>query len=269
MPADSHFAADGATIAYQVAGSGTPLGYAHGVFLSRDAVRRMDLFDVEQLGRGRSLLTYDQRGHGHSTGRAIPEDYRFEKVAQDLLGLIDAVGLEQPWDFAGSSLGAATALYAALTAPHRFRRLVLVIPPVAWETGPNQAKQWYFDTADSIEALGPAAWREQWAGTPPLPIFADYPKFDLSPDVADELLPHVLRGVGMSDLPAPEVIATLPHPTLILTWDTDPLHPVSTAQRLHELIPDSTLHVAASVDAVKTWTDRTSDFLTSGKGVQC
>ncbi|MCP2167037.1 alpha/beta fold hydrolase [Goodfellowiella coeruleoviolacea] len=262
MSEDSHLTRAGATIAYQFTGSGSPAGYAHGVTLSRDAVRRLDLLDIDALAERHQLLSYDQRGHGRSTGRPVTEDYRFENYTQDLLALIDTLGIDQPMDFAGSSLGTDTALRAALAAPHRFRRLALLIPPVAWETGPRQARQWYFDTADSIERLGAAAWREQAAHADPLPIFADYPEFDMTPDVADELLPHVLRGAGQSDLPAPEAIATLRHPTLILAWDTDPLHPVATAERLHELLPHSTLHVATSVADIKGWTGLITDFFT-------
>lgn len=260
MSSDSYLARDGAKIAYQVTGSGAPLGYAHGVLLSRAAVRRLELFDIESLAVRHRLLTYDQRGHGQSTGRAVTEDYRFENFTQDLLALVDTLGISQPMDFAGSSLGSDVALRAAITAPHRFRRLALLIPPVAWESGPGQAKQWYFDAADSVEALGAGEWRKQWARAEPLPIFAGYPKFDLTPDVADALLPSILRGVGMSDLPAPEAIAALSHPTLILAWDTDPLHPVSTAEKLHELLPNSTLHVSTSVDDIKSWTRRVADF---------
>lgn len=261
MATDRYLTRNGATIAYELTGSGRPVGYAHGVFLSRDAVRQMEVFDFDTIGRGRSLLTYDQRGHGRSTGRPVADDYRFANVGDDLLGLLDAADIDEPMDFTGSSLGVATALYATLAAPERFRRLVLVIPPVAWETGPQPARQWYLDTADVIESRGATAWRKEWASAPPLPIFADYPKFDLTPDVADELLPHILRGIGMSDLPDPDRLATLSQPTLILVWDRDPLHPVATAQRLHETIPDSTLHVAHTVEDVKTWTQRTLDFL--------
>ncbi len=260
MPADSHFPADGATIAYRVTGDGAPVGYAHGVLLSREAVRGLGIFDLETIAGGRRLLTYDQRGHGYSTGRPRPADYRFEQAAADLLDLLDAAGIDEPIDFAGSSLGAAAALYAALAVPDRFRRLALLIPPVAWETGPHRAKQWYFDTADTIDDVGPAAWHEQWASAPPLPIFADYPQGKFTPDVHDELLSAVLRGVALSDLPAPAELTTLSQPTLILAWDTDPLHPIATAERLHALLPNSTLHIARTVDEVQTWTQRTAEF---------
>jgi non-heme chloroperoxidase len=260
MTVDRQLNTDGATIAYELTGTGDPVGYAHGVLLSRTAVRGLGLFDIDAIARGRRLLTYDQRGHGQSTGRAVPDDYRFERSAKDLHEILDAAEIQVPIDFAGSSLGAAAALYAAVAAPDRFRRLALVIPPVAWEAGPDQAKQWYFDTADSIERLGPVAWRNEWASAPPLPIFANYQQARFSPDVADHLLASVLRGVGLSDLPGPAAIATLQHPTLILTWDTDPLHPVATAERLAELIPNSELYIARSVDDIETWTQRTADF---------
>ncbi|GAB3451523.1 alpha/beta fold hydrolase [Actinophytocola sediminis] len=261
MPPDSFFARDGATIAYQFTGSGTPFGYAHGVLLSREAVRRLDLFHVESLADQRRVLTYDQRGHGHSTGRPVAEDYRFDNIARDLLALLDALDIDQPIDFAGSSLGCDTALRAAIAAPERFGRLVLMIPPVAWESGERQAKQWYFDTAADIEALGAATWRRRWADADRPAIFADYPPYSFVPDVADELLPSILRGVGMSDLPAKERIATLTQPTLILAWDTDPLHPVATARTLRELIPGAELHVSTSVADVRSWTDRIAEFL--------
>jgi pimeloyl-ACP methyl ester carboxylesterase len=256
---DSNFDHDGARIAYQFEGSGRPAGYAHGVPLSRAAVRRLRLFDFDALGAGRRLLTYDQRGHGQSTGRPVAEDYLFDTFARDLLALLDHVEVDEPMDFAGSSLGADNALRAAILAPERFRRLVLIIPPAGWESL-AQARPWYLDSADLIDTHGAAAWKEQMAGADPLPIFADYPKFELTPQVPDELLSSVLRGVGSSDLPDPDAVATVRQPTLILTWDTDPLHPVSTAERLHELIPDSTLHVSTTVTDIQTWTDRTIEF---------
>ncbi|MDA3642896.1 alpha/beta hydrolase [Saccharopolyspora indica] len=260
MSPDRYLDREGARIAYQLTGTGAPVGYAHGVLLSRDAIRRFELFDFDALATGRKLLTYDQRGHGRSTGRPVAGDYRFEHVAEDLLALLDAASIDQPADFAGSSLGSAAVLHAAVAAPQRFRRLALLIPPVSWESGPAQAKQWYFDTADDLDRLGAAEWRRRWAAAEPLPIFADYPKFDLTPDVPDELIPAALRGVGSSELPAPDAIAALDHPALILTWDTDPLHPVSTAERLHELLPNSTLHVSKTAADVKSWTNRVTEF---------
>src|SRR5215212_820433 len=85
----------------------------------------------------------------------------------------------------------------------------------------------------------------------------------LSPDRFDRLvlLPTVMRGAASSDLPPPEAISEIRKPTLILAWDGDPGHPVATAERLHELIPGSALHVARTPEEVRTWSDRTVGFL--------
>ncbi|MFC9995298.1 alpha/beta fold hydrolase [Nocardia sp. NPDC127526] len=259
MTQDSHLPRAGARIAYRLSGSGSPLAYAHGILLSRAAVRRLELFDFDRLAAEHHLLTYDQRGHGHSAGRPVAEDYRFENIAQDLLALMDEISFTEPLDMVGSSLGCAAALYAALAAPDRFRRLVLMIPPAAWDDG-LAARQWYLDTADQIDTLGAPAWLEHWEAADPLPIFADHPQFHFTPDVPNELLAPALRGAGSSDLPPQPDVARLPHRTLILTWDTDPLHPTSTAQRLAELLPNSSLHVAKSVDDIRTWTTMVAEF---------
>ncbi|GAA1604783.1 MULTISPECIES: alpha/beta fold hydrolase [Kribbella] len=260
MPTDSYFDRDGATIAYQYSGTGSPLAYAHGVPLSRDAVRRLDLLDLDALGDGRRLLTYDARGHGESTGRPIAADYTFDNFGQDLLALVDAIGIDEPIDFTGSSLGADTALRATIAQPDLFRRLVLMIPPAAWDDAPL-AQHVYSDIAATIESQGPAAWREQWAAADPLPIFDDYPKFELTPAIDDELLASVFTGISRSDLPAQDRVATITQPTLILAWDTDPLHPVSTAHKLRDQLPNAELHVSATAADVATWTERITEFL--------
>ncbi len=71
--------------------------------------------------------------------------------------------------------------------------------------------------------------------------------------MAEDLLPTVLRGAAGTDLPAPESISTLDVPVLILAWTDDPTHPLSTAERLDELLPDSRLVVARTPADVVGW----------------
>ncbi len=73
------------------------------------------------------------------------------------------------------------------------------------------------------------------------------------PDVADALLPSLLRGAALSDLPAPEAIARIDVPTTILAWIDDPAHPISTAESLAALMPRSTLTLAYTPEDVETW----------------
>ena len=79
--------------------------------------------------------------------------------------------------------------------------------------------------------------------------------------LADELLPSVLRGAAASDLPPTDAIARLDHRSLVLAWVGDPGHPESTAERLHELLPNSELLVARKLDDLFTWSATIADFL--------
>ena len=81
------------------------------------------------------------------------------------------------------------------------------------------------------------------------------------PSVPERLLPAVLRGAGASDLPSPERVRSIAAPALLLAWDTDPGHPLSTAEQLAELLPDAELEVARRLQDVIAWTDRVEAFL--------
>ncbi len=71
----------------------------------------------------------------------------------------------------------------------------------------------------------------------------------------------VFRGAAHADLPGPDAVATIAAPTLILAWSGDPGHPVSTAERLADLLPNAELSVASTLGELFAWTDRVADFL--------
>jgi hypothetical protein len=79
--------------------------------------------------------------------------------------------------------------------------------------------------------------------------------------VSEHLLPAALRGAAASDLPEEDLVRAVAAPALLLAWDTDPGHPISTAERLVELLPNAELHVARRLRDVGTWTDRLESFL--------
>ena len=70
----------------------------------------------------RSVWRYDTRGHGQSEAPAV--EYTIERLGKDLLAIIDATGAPQA-DICGVSIGGVTALWAAVHAPERVRRIVL------------------------------------------------------------------------------------------------------------------------------------------------
>ena len=77
---------------------------------------------VESFSTVRSVWRYDTRGHG---GSDVPDgEYSIDRLGKDLLAIIDATGAPQV-DICGVSIGGVTALWTALHAPHRVRRVVL------------------------------------------------------------------------------------------------------------------------------------------------
>ena len=238
---------------------------AHGLTSSRADEDARGIFDWSAVDDVDAVLVrYDARGHGESTGRPEPADYAWTTLADDLLALIDAVSPDAPVDAIGASMGTATILWAAMRRPDRFRRLVLAIPPTAWQTRAAQVEG-YLAAASIAEQHGIDAFVEAMAEQPQAEIltaggWADEPT---RPSVGIDLLPSVLRGAAISDLPDTAEVARLQHPTLLLPWATDPGHPVSTAQVLADVLPASTLEVAEDPDAIRGWGRRAAEFLRS------
>lgn len=228
---------------------GHPVVQLHGLTSSRARDRVLNL----DLGRGLSgtrLLRYDARGHGRSTGRKIPEDYRWPNLAEDLLRVLDHWFPGEPVHGVGPSMGTATLLHAASIEPDRFTGLTLMVPPTAWETRPDQAEI-YRTAAALIESDGVEAFHAATHGSTPPPATVGAP--ETWPDVADALLPSLLRGAGLSDLPAREAVARIDVPTTVLAWVDDAGHPLSTAESLAELLPNATLAVARTPGDVEAW----------------
>lgn len=212
-----------------------------------------------QVPDGWDLVRYDAAGHGTSAVHDHePARYRWERLAGDMLSRSPGRAV-----LGGASMGAATALHAAVLEPERVEALLLVIPPTAWETRAAQ-RELYEGAAHVAERYGRARLQELVAERPSPAIFEGRPELTAyDPDIPDDVLPVVLRGAAASDLPPREVVAALAMPALILAWDTDPGHPLATAEALDELLPTSRLHVARTLTDVESWPTLARAFLTS------
>ncbi len=248
----------GARLVFDDAGEGPLAVYAHGGFVSQAVEDRMGLFDWEPvLAAGRRLVRYDARAHGRSTGGPSPSEYTYPSLADDLLALLDHLGAGRAVDAMGASMGCGSVLHAAVRAPQRFSRLVMLIPPTAWTTREAYARA-NRSSADAVTRDGLDAWL---AGRPRRrpAVVSDVPEFPPTP--AEPVLPAVLRGLARSDLPSPAEIAGLRLPALILAWADDPGHPLSTARTLADLLPGATLQVAETRAEIRTWGERIAQFL--------
>jgi 3-oxoadipate enol-lactonase len=116
---DQYVDVNGINLRCRVEGEGPDLVLVHGVG------SRLDAWDgvVAALGGGLRTIRLDLRGHGESDkphGR-----YELRDFTDDIVGLLDALGVER-CHLAGHSLGGLIAQGFALDHPDRLDRLVLL-----------------------------------------------------------------------------------------------------------------------------------------------
>jgi 3-oxoadipate enol-lactonase len=138
-------------------------------------------------------------------------------------------------------------------------------PPTAWSTRPRQARI-YRGSAQMID----------WLGLTPLRYLGELMSYAVSNAGVAALQRSIMRGLrradprtvtaamcgaAESDLPDESQLALHEIPTLILAWKGDATHPVSSAERLAELLGATQLHVAGSFEEMQRWGSLVTRFL--------
>ena len=243
--------------------SGPAIVWGHGLTSSRAGEDAAGLLRWDGTVDGNALLRYDARGHGDSG--STPGGYGWDELAQDQLDLASAVGIDT-YIAGGASLGMATALHAAVAAPDRIDKLIFMIPPTAWETRAAQTDR-YELMASIVESKGVEPLIAAAADMPVPEPFRDVEAM-LKDSQADAMraadpqrLATVFRGATGANFPPPERVAELPMPVQILAWTGDDGHPVSTVDRLVDLLPDAAVAIASTLDEVFGWSDIVRDFV--------
>lgn len=120
--------------------------FVHGLFI--DNLSSLYYSLANPLAQaGADAILYDLRGHGRSdqpTG-----GYTLDDSVEDLLGVIEALGVNGPVHLVGHSYGASIALRAGLLHPERLASLALIEPHCA---GAVDGGSWAEDVADTLTA---------------------------------------------------------------------------------------------------------------------
>lgn len=107
----------------QQSGEGPDLVFVHG--LTGDLSIWFLCGAFREFSATHRLTAYDLRGHGYSDAPAI--GYTSEDHARDLLGVMDALGIERA-RLLGHSFGGVIATHAAVLAPGRVKAIILSDP---------------------------------------------------------------------------------------------------------------------------------------------
>ncbi|MCB1001120.1 MAG: alpha/beta hydrolase [Acidimicrobiales bacterium] len=127
------FAVDGVELAWDRWGgdAGVPLLLCHGYSGSSHDFA----LHIEGLAERRPVLALDHRGHGASTNVGSLDAYSIDRLALNLIALIDdAVG--GPVDLLGHSMGGAISIAVTLARPDLVRSLVLM-DTTGWSFRPD------------------------------------------------------------------------------------------------------------------------------------
>jgi 3-oxoadipate enol-lactonase len=231
--------ANGISTEYLVEGPpGAPV-----VTFSHSLAANLHLWDAQAAalaGRYR-VLRYDIRGHGGSD--VPPPPYTLEQMADDLHGLLQALGITET-HFVGLSMGGLIGMTMALRFPRAVKSLVLADTTACY--GPKMTPMWD-DRIRVAEAQGiePLLDRtmEAWFTAS---FRAEHP--EVIDRVGAMLRPTDVRGyvgairaIGYVDLR--EAIGAIRCPTLILVGEEDRGTDITMANTMHQRIGGSELTV--------------------------
>ncbi len=237
------------------------------VTFSHSLAANLHLWDAQAAalaGRYR-VLRYDIRGHGGSD--VPPPPYTLEQMADDLHGLLQALGITET-HFVGLSMGGLIGMTTALRFPRAVKSLVLADTTACY--GPKVTPMWD-DRIRVAEAQGiePLLDRtmEAWFTAPfreQHPEVIDRVRAMLRPtDVRGYV--GAIRAIGYVDLR--EAIGAIRCPTLILVGEEDRGTDITMANTMHQRIAGAELAVLSKaahcscVEAADAFTRATLGFL--------
>lgn len=232
--------ANGIGLRYALEGrAGAPV-----VTLVHPLAAALEVWDAQAaalVAAGYRVLRYDARGHGGSEAPAGP--YSIPQMAEDLLGLWDALGVSRS-HLVGLSMGGIVGMEAALRWPDRLGGLVLADTTSRY--APASAVMW----AERIRAVEAAGMEAVIEST--MPIWFTEAFRGRHPDAVDAVramsratdpLAYVATVRAIAEVSLTEAIGAIRAPTLVMVGALDPGTPVAMARVLHERIGASTLVV--------------------------
>ncbi len=235
---------------YALEGTGPEMVWCHGLYLDSRSDRTFWGLP-HLLARNYRLLTFDARGHGRTTCTGTDTEFAWAELAADLEGLMAHVDMSRAI-LAGGSMGGITALTLALEHPEKALCLFLYQPSAV-----GRDVRRIHRIGRAIDGL---LAHHGMAGVTGL-LMAANPV--LSSDGASQERLDALRQAMMrqrleamraatravTGLPGLDAswlqrLEALDIPVLLVAEPDDPIHPRTSAEQLHAVLPRSRLIVA-------------------------
>jgi 3-oxoadipate enol-lactonase len=190
------------------------------------------------------VLRYDIRGHGKSD--VTPSPYTLELLAEDVIGLLDALDIDRV-HFVGLSIGGMIGQSLALNHIHRLRSLALcdsasVIPQEAqpiWQERINKtlSKGMEAQVDETMERWFTPSFFKQ--SSPMLEIIRKQ-------ILTTPVLGYIGCAEAIRKLNYLDQLSKIKIPTLIMVGEDDPGTPVSASEAMHKRLSNSKLVILPS-----------------------
>ena len=192
------------------------------------------------------LIALDCRGHGKTLPLGDPDLLRFDVFADDIVALLDHLGIER-FVAGGISMGAGVALNLALRYGDRVRGLLLVRP--AWLAQPSPPNlDGMVCVGRHIEQYGVQEGRARFVASDlyrrlreEAPYTAETLLAQFDEPRAADAWPRLLRLPADAPNRDPAAWAQIAAPALVLANHADPVHPYAYAETLAAAIPHARL----------------------------
>jgi 3-oxoadipate enol-lactonase len=222
---------DGARIRYRLEGpAGAPF-----LVLSNSLGTNLDMWEPQVTGLTRRfrVLRYDSRGHGLSA--VTPGPYGIDRLARDVVALLDQLKIDRA-HFCGLSMGGMAGMWLGVHAPQRMDKLVLC------NTAPRigTVERWNA-RIDAVNKGGVAAVAETLMDLWFTPRFRsaapDAMRRMRSMLVATSAEGYVASCAAVRDMDQWAALPALDRPTLIVTGMHDAVTPSAEGRRMAETVP--------------------------------
>lgn len=190
------------------------------------------------------VLLYDHRGTARSV-RTLHDDHSVDRMADDIVAVMDAVGLAKA-HVVGHAAGGIAGLALALNHPDRLDRLVVIN---GWAAPDAHIARCFRTRISLLNDSGP----EAYVHAQPLFLYpADWISANHDRLALEE--PHHVAGFPTREVMLARIQALLdfdidarlpqiPHPVLVSASADDMLVPVGCSQRLAARMPNATLDI--------------------------
>lgn len=243
---------NGITISYEETGSGAPLILLMG--LGAPASKWAP--HIQAYEKHFHVYALDNRGAGRSS-KPVSYAYSIEEMAQDTLGLMEALHIESA-HFNGISMGGAIVQYLAVHYPEKVRSAILTNTFSHCCTSFRRAIEILREASGVLDPVTSGrlcqwmifsqTFQEENEGYMLESELADLNAPDPMPSYAYKAQCNAILNFNITaDLPK------ITAPVLIAGGDKDLFVPVSVTQAMHEAISSSQLYIAENGGHVQHW----------------